>query len=433
VQEWRLVSEDAATRDSAAKALADKGRRVIPYVRKWLGSDSDALVIEACHVLEKMEGRTWVDALNELENVLSGIPSKKTDAVAGFIHKKEYAFKWEMESPEWIHFKNHECIKRNICLYLLQTNENNVWRRKAAGDLIDIGDHTAVESLINALRKDSNSEVRSCAALALGHIGDSRAVPHLLIALEKDIENRYSAASALGDIGDARAVKPLIRALKWNSKGFIKGAYADALGKIGDIRAVKPIIKLLESDCHSDERSGVVRALGRLGDAAAINPLIETLNKDNNSFVLYDTAMALCMFNDKIVWDSIEAFAKQGNKYASIAIAWQYGGDALAGVETLFTDDNIPEVFLKYIKAHWGDIKALDEFLTNKYFSYNFNLIANILSQMPDNFPAYDVKANYAARKKQARALKKWFKKNKSRIAWDENKRRYFLREVKRE
>ncbi|MFH1829788.1 MAG: HEAT repeat domain-containing protein [Pseudomonadota bacterium] len=72
----------------------------------------------------------------------------------------------------------------------------------AADALVEIGSG-AVPALIAAL-KDSNQEVRSCAAWALGKIGPAAkdAVPALIAALkDQDWEVRYSSAKALRKIG----------------------------------------------------------------------------------------------------------------------------------------------------------------------------------------------------------------------------------------
>ena len=93
----------------------------------------------------------------------------------------------------------------------------------------------AVELLIKAL-KDSDSDVREAAALALGKIGDKRTVEPLIKALKDS--NRWVcafAALALGKIGDKRAVGPLIKALKDSNKA-VRNAAVWALGEIGDKR-----------------------------------------------------------------------------------------------------------------------------------------------------------------------------------------------------
>jgi hypothetical protein len=75
VQSWRLMSDNAGTRESAAKALAGKGERIIPFVKKWLKFQNDKYVIGACHVLENMPGNTWRKALEEGDRLVLTINS----------------------------------------------------------------------------------------------------------------------------------------------------------------------------------------------------------------------------------------------------------------------------------------------------------------------------------------------------------------------
>jgi hypothetical protein len=48
---------------------------------------------------------------------------------------------------------------------------------------------------------------------------------------------------------------------------------------------------------------------------------------------------------------------------------------------------------------------------------------------MPEGFPVFDFKANYATRKKQAAAMMEWYQKHKQRLAWNGKARRYYLRD----
>ena len=60
-----------------------------------------------------------------------------------------------------------------------------------------------VNALIDALKKDKNSEVRAHAAEALGMVGDARVVRHLLEALNDPSERvKQKALKALSLISD---------------------------------------------------------------------------------------------------------------------------------------------------------------------------------------------------------------------------------------
>jgi len=126
---------------------------------------------------------------------------------------------------------------------LIQALHDNNWgnrRRRAANALGELGDKSAVEPLIQAL-KESDVQIRRAAAGALEKvgnaeaveaIGDSRAVEYLIQALmDKEEDVRWYSAMALGEIGDQRALEPLTQALR--DKSEIVRQYAqDALKKM---------------------------------------------------------------------------------------------------------------------------------------------------------------------------------------------------------
>ncbi len=65
------------------------------------------------------------------------------------------------------------------------------------------------------LVEDSDSDVRSSAAYALGKIGDDQAIPGLLKLVEdSDSDVRRSAADALGNIGEVRRFRDYLNSLK---------------------------------------------------------------------------------------------------------------------------------------------------------------------------------------------------------------------------
>jgi hypothetical protein len=102
----------------------------------------------------------------------------------------------------------------------------------------------AVEPLINAL-SDTNADVRSNAATALGKLGDVRAVEPLINALsDTNADVRSNAATALGKLGDVRAVEPLIPLLKDTDGRYIPrvcDVVAKSLKKIGTPEALEAV------------------------------------------------------------------------------------------------------------------------------------------------------------------------------------------------
>ena len=144
-------------------------------------------------------------------------------------------------------------------LFEALNNKRNVYiRRDAAKALGEIGDPTAMDPLIAAL-KDSKKDVRDAAAEALGKMGGH---PRAVESFAESLKNgnsiaREEAASALGKIGHESAVDPLVGALK-DESFFVRQSAAASLGKIGQSRAV-------ESAGGGSERRGQGRPPGSGG------------------------------------------------------------------------------------------------------------------------------------------------------------------------
>jgi HEAT repeat protein len=319
---------------------------------------------------------------------------------------------------------------------LIKALENDSYydvRMEAADALGEIADTCALEPLIQALENDSYYTVRMCAAWALGEIGGLRALEPLIQALENDsyYTVRMCAASALGKIGDLCALEPLIKTLENDSNYDVRWCAADSLGEIGDPRAVEPLIKVLENNSDFILRSYAAVALGEIGDPRAIESLLTTLENDSDSNVRDWSAVALAGFECARVREALKAARSRKNKGAAIALAWQFGGDNIESAGRLKIEDLILQVFLVGARARWGDGNAVEEIIRNLPYLYYFLRCfhADVFSRMPAGFPEYDFKANYATRKKQAKAAWAWYEKNKARLAWDAKARKYFLRD----
>jgi HEAT repeat protein len=154
--------------------------------------------------------------------------------------------------------------------------------RKIAEMLGKIGDVSAVEPLIAALKDDYRAQRE--AAWALGQIGDARAVAPLIDALKSSNKQlRYDAAKSLGDIRDARAIKPLIAALR-DIDSMVQYAAVEALGEIGGKQATEALNAALKGsgiaaleDKEKFLRSIAIKTLRNSGDARTEESLIAVL------------------------------------------------------------------------------------------------------------------------------------------------------------
>jgi HEAT repeat protein len=285
---YQLMSDDPAAVQSAASAIAEKGKRAIPKIREWLRSDSDKLVIGACKVLENMSGDEWLEALPELEEILRGFSSGKTEIAAKIMLDKRKLFSIQgigsTQTPLGMEkygdstlakYETEKRIRLNIFIYLLKNSTTADKRLCAAVKLGKYGDGNSVPFLVYALLNDCDSGVRLNAANALGLIADSRAIPALVKALENESVDtvRYRVLCALLEFDDSRIVDSAIAVLKREKLPELRMTAITALEESGDARAVEPLIAELDNKNGYSISYLAAYALGKIGDGRAVEPL----------------------------------------------------------------------------------------------------------------------------------------------------------------
>ncbi|TET35635.1 MAG: hypothetical protein E3J72_10835 [Planctomycetota bacterium] len=337
----------------------------------------------------------------------------------------------------------------------LENDSDTGVRGLAAGALGGICDERAVKPLINAFVNDPENFVFSQSAYALGFIGDMRAVEPLINALQNSSgsDRQRVAAEALGEIGDPRAIEPLIKNLR-EKYGNSDGAAAIALGKLGDRRAVEPLLKIIHDTDGYWKHRGVIMALGALGDIRAERDLMKTLKEKHCRPTVNGWAViALAAIDSPAIKETAANSSNEIHSMAAISelttvTIWEKSPDGVdppfgeplsfaqgplvlvGGTSSDFLYCTSSWQFRHLALARWGKVENLKAILYELPHESTICLVfyRDVFSRMPENFPEYDFKAKYRTRKKQAKAVKKWFETHSRRIAWNADKRKYYLK-----
>lgn len=161
---------------------------------------------------------------------------------------------------------------------------------------------------------------------------------------------REEAAYALMEIGDASAVQPLIDAIDLGAGG--KGAdranrkIAEALGALGDKKATPTLLKMVQGSKTDIERLAAVDALGQLKDTAAAKTLIRLVEDGQTAPLI--TKRAIIALGNMRAQESIPALTKamvierRGVSFfveASYAL-FQIGAPSAVAVSAILTGDD---------------------------------------------------------------------------------------------
>ena len=152
----------------------------------------------------------------------------------------------------------------------------------------------AIPSLIE-LVKDTDRDVSSVAAVALGRIGPEAVSPLIELLNDSDKYVRSATANALGRIGPkAQSVVPSLIELLNDSEWIIRMTAAEALGRIGpEAQSVVPTLIELLNDSTRNVRISAVQALGEIGPGAqSAVPFLNELLKDSDYFVRSEVTRA---------------------------------------------------------------------------------------------------------------------------------------------
>ncbi len=307
-----LEDVDDATREEAAKALADLGDpNALEELLTAIEDDYWAVRVQIGWALAKIGGERAIDGLIVLFN--DSMMEVQAEAVLAMAS-----------------------MGQNTVTKLITCLKDERWRvrEQAAKSLGLLKDSQAVQGLMIVAGRDRDGAVKSAAAEALGRIGDSKAVP-TLIKLFKDTSKivRETAGTALLYIGedsipalietlkdphfvvrchgvralggmttdyqmgkawttDSRVVDALIVALKDDDRAVREDATI-ALGIIGDPKAVEGLIEAMKEGAV---KRHAISALGMIGDARALRPVMDALK--GKGFIQQGTPTPGCIISE---------------------------------------------------------------------------------------------------------------------------------------
>jgi HEAT repeat protein len=245
-------AETSRERETAASALADLDKRVLPHLLALLYNEQGEVRQYAIVAIE------WLS---------------------------------EHRDADWFVRAYREQVQEPL-IRMLADQESKV-RAAAAQALGQWGDQRAVEPLL-AVIQDTDVGVRRAVVAALRYPKDERALEPLLNAFftDDDMEVRAYAAEALGrHQQDSRAVNALIESLR-DEQSSVRQQAAELLCWLKDERATDALIRALQ-DNDSEVREWAIEALWQLcigkGDdlsAEAIakmrEPIMQALQDENS-------------------------------------------------------------------------------------------------------------------------------------------------------
>ncbi|MBN1876058.1 MAG: HEAT repeat domain-containing protein [Anaerolineae bacterium] len=155
-------------------------------------------------------------------------------------------------------------------------NPNPRQRSQAAQELGKLGVTAAVPALIETLKYDVNTYVRTACAEALGHIGDIKAIFPLIDAMHDSCSFvRRSAAIALGQLQAKESQGVLLQALE-DPNFYVRRAAINAIGKLGISDMGALLLPLLDTSDPRIQRT-VITAMRRLQTQEGVPQMVHML------------------------------------------------------------------------------------------------------------------------------------------------------------
>jgi HEAT repeat protein len=164
-----------------------------------------------------------------------------------------------------------------------------------------VKDSSALDELVETVRRPGDTTLRGFACVALGLLGrptdEVKDALRTALAERTHVDLRRDAATGLGLLRDAGTVPHLLDQLSAASSFAVQGQVVAAIGAIGDQRALAPLVTLLEDRRQAAQvRALAAVGLGLIGDERPLPPLARVSRDYNYRASLPDLDELLLIF-----------------------------------------------------------------------------------------------------------------------------------------
>ncbi|HHB92849.1 MAG TPA: HEAT repeat domain-containing protein [Thioploca sp.] len=223
-----------------------------------------------------------------------------------------------------------------------------------------------IEALCNLIT--TGDEVDRCySAQALGKLKDKQAVPILIQCLrDEDVDVVIDSIIALGNIGDPTAIPSLLESLNNDPDGEVKTSVVKALANINSSETIAPLLKIAQTnpdDIIWDESNDwnawwdmqliAVKALGTKKVTAAVPILVNILADEEAQDIESELLTALAQIGgngEEILIKRLTTGTIKTRRRAAIALSLSHSKSARKALALALSDKNV-EVRIAAIKS----------------------------------------------------------------------------------
>lgn len=296
-----LKSPNAATRESAAKALGDSRRREAVLPLSALVRDPEARVRLAV-----------VRSLRQLRD-LESVPALVTSLGDGDVEIRKLAIGGLVEV-----YAPTDPNEGSVLKALFELARDH--ERSSIASFVQVapGVH---DGLARRLR-DEDAEVRRLAALALGILDGKSALPDLKSTLADVVQEvRAAAAQAIGKVGSTEDGEALIPLLS-DEQGVVRSEALTALGVL-QVRSAGPVLRrMFEAATGRDNQVRLLETLSRVRDERQIDLFRELTRSSDGAKQRFAIEGLARVADDSLLAALKKDFQREGSESVRLALAF---------------------------------------------------------------------------------------------------------------